>query len=451
MTIPEGVKEIGDIGVIYDLQALVVPESVTSIDEESFSSLLLKTFTMFVQPGSYAEEFAKNHKLNYDYGLPLIKDGWLLAKDGTTLLGFLDEDDKIDSDAFSFFVVCQKNHAVIPPFIKQIALGAFSWHYQLDHLVIPETVEKIEDILGVLWPTVIFVKHGSVAEDFALHHCSKHTHVEYGGTSNIQGDYLLSNDGTKLLLCLSFEPSSEIPESVTTIASRAFNFTRGTTINLPKNLKRIEEWAFYYTNWQYLKMPESIEFIDDESFYCCEYLIMNAKPDSAAHELAKKSPYKPLNQHEYLKKYSSLDMGIRIELCDNPRYENGYHVSQDGKTLYSLEDMNIEIAVIPEGIERIDSYAFRGSKNLKEVRFSHTVREIGIYAFDNCHALTAVEIPPTIEVVGENAFSFSGLERIKNDRTKTKVLYDAFLDTRLTRGKKKIKYDESFTTKGGCK
>ncbi len=119
-----------------------------------------------------------------------------------------------------------------------------------------------------------------------------------------------------------------------------------------------------------------------------------------------------------------------IEYGEKPNIQGDYLLSNDGKKLLLCLSFEPKTE-IPECIQRIDSCAFRGCKNLCIVDFSSTVREIGIFAFDNCYELKEIEIPSTVGVVGGQDFSFSGLEKVKIDKEKTKVLYHAFLSCRI--------------------
>ena len=76
-------------------------------------------------------------------------------------------------------------------------------------------------------------------------------------------------------------------------------------------------------------------------------------------------------------------------------------ISSDGKELIKGKD--IEVVIVPEGIERIKEEAFSGFKNLKEVLFPKSLKEIGPWAFE-FSSLEKVHIPGNIEKFGIGVF-----------------------------------------------
>ena len=70
---------------------------------------------------------------------------------------------------------------------------------------------------------------------------------------------------------------------------------------------------------------------------------------------------------------------------------------------------------IPDGVERIDMYAFAGSDNLVTVKVPKSVKEIEGNAFEECTNLTEITIPDTVEEI--DGFTFSGCNKL------TKVVY----------------------------
>lgn len=79
----------------------------------------------------------------------------------------------------------------------------------------------------------------------------------------------------------------------------------------------------------------------------------------------------------------------------------------DDSTLISLIDGSITSVVIPEGVKRINSCAFRECANLTSVTIPNSVTEIGTYAFYKCNSLTSIEIPESVTSIGTGAFGQS--------------------------------------------
>lgn len=68
-----------------------------------------------------------------------------------------------------------------------------------------------------------------------------------------------------------------------------------------------------------------------------------------------------------------------------------------GATLY-LNDEKIENLVIPEGVEKIESYAFYGNSSIKTVKFPSTLKEIGYQSFTSNITPYEAFYVPSLEV-----------------------------------------------------
>jgi hypothetical protein len=63
---------------------------------------------------------------------------------------------------------------------------------------------------------------------------------------------------------------------------------------------------------------------------------------------------------------------------------------------------------IPEGVTRIEGYAFQGCEGLKSVSIPDGVTSIGDYAFYGCGGLTGIKIPDGVTSIGNFAFYWCG-------------------------------------------
>ena len=68
--------------------------------------------------------------------------------------------------------------------------------------------------------------------------------------------------------------------------------------------------------------------------------------------------------------------------------------------------------VIPDGVTRINSFAFQMNMTVTSVQIPDSVTEIGKNAFMYCTGLTGITIPNTIEEISIGAFSDSGLKAV---------------------------------------
>ena len=67
---------------------------------------------------------------------------------------------------------------------------------------------------------------------------------------------------------------------------------------------------------------------------------------------------------------------------------------------------NLEEINLPEGIIFIEDETFLGCKNLKDIKLPNSITRIGNKAFSFCSRLKKIEFPENLEFIGEGAFSF---------------------------------------------
>lgn len=83
---------------------------------------------------------------------------------------------------------------------------------------------------------------------------------------------------------------------------------------------------------------------------------------------------------------------------------DGYRVTQVSRP-YVERDNVVGTVVIPDGIMRIGSSAFKGCTSLKEISIAETVISVGASAFEGCTALTEIELPDSVRELGKSAFA----------------------------------------------
>ena len=62
--------------------------------------------------------------------------------------------------------------------------------------------------------------------------------------------------------------------------------------------------------------------------------------------------------------------------------------------------------IIPEGVTKIGSFAFKGNAQIVSVIISEGVKEIEEMAFQECYGLQKVIIPSSVTRIGFSALSF---------------------------------------------
>lgn len=78
----------------------------------------------------------------------------------------------------------------------------------------------------------------------------------------------------------------------------------------------------------------------------------------------------------------------------------------------SFCDMEIEAAILAEGISYIGDHAFSGCKNLHQVVLPISMEGIGNFAFEDCSSLKSISLPMALKTIGDGALKGTGLRTI---------------------------------------
>lgn len=83
---------------------------------------------------------------------------------------------------------------------------------------------------------------------------------------------------------------------------------------------------------------------------------------------------------------------------------------------------DIQEVRVPEGIRKIEAWAFRGCSSLKKVSLPHTLEEIEGGAFCDCTSLTEIELPEGLKIIGNIMFEgCKALASVKMPSTVEKI------------------------------
>ena len=93
---------------------------------------------------------------------------------------------------------------------------------------------------------------------------------------------------------------------------------------------------------------------------------------------------------------------------------------------WAFAHSNIEKVHIAGSVEQIDDYAFSYCNNLSFVELGQGVKKIYHAAFANDPALTSIELPATLELVGQYAFCGTGMQSVTIPRSVEEISYCAF-------------------------
>ena len=283
IVIPEGVTHIseGALDRIFDFKRLVLPDSLTSIEESVF--FLCDTLL----------EFAINEN-NKVYS---CVDGIIFDKQKTSLLHYPigREDvsyavsDGITTIGDFAFCGCEYIERIeLPASVTTVGMGSFSSCPELKKIDV--TGDSLKSIGGVLfdadgrtliaYPAGLKESHYIIPNgvttigDIAFEGCENLKKITIPTSVTTIGDDAFADCSSMIEITL--------PESVKTLGIRAFSGCKAlTSVNLSSNIKVIEEATFAECeNLKSINFPEGIKTIKESAFAFCRVLEQVTIPDS---------------------------------------------------------------------------------------------------------------------------------------------------------------------------
>lgn len=217
----------------------------------------------------------------------------------------------------------------------------------------------------------------------------------------------------------------DMPASLRDICFDAFNgCTSLGAVHIPSGVVYVGNRAFMgCPKLTYVRLHASLELIGDKAF---GYAADGSKLADFEMFCKKHTPayrYAKVNRLSITKTGALTDM-FRYSIEDFTDSESGETVKAACITSYCGFDENVIVpseiggcqvklidgcafadsraktVIVPEGVEKIFSGAFRGCKRLESIFLPETVNYIGSYAFKDCAMLTKVVIPQDAEVCG---------------------------------------------------
>lgn len=335
VNIPEGVKKINDraFNERENLKSVNIPKTVTEIGEYAFvrcSNLEGKIV------------ISKNVKILGEAFRGCVK---------LESLSVEEENDKYSSDEYGniynkgrVFLLYGTPYASvvdIPEGVLEIQEYAFEGNSKLSDVNIPEGVEKIGNgaFRNCTQLTSASISGGAICTD-AFEGCTKLTNVSI---------------------------------SAETIGSNAFvDCTQLTNVSISEGVKVIDRHVFYNCGkLSSVEIPKTVMQIGANAFKGCSKL-------------------KKLSVVEENKKYSSDQYG---------------NIYDKNKTKLILGSPYATEIIVSEGVTEIDSYAFEDNNNLKSIILPKGLKEIGRNVFQDCSNLEGkLVIPKSIQFIDSDAF-----------------------------------------------
>ena len=320
--------------------------------------------------------------------------------------------------------------AYIPDSITSISASVFSYCSSLESVVIPDSVTSISRFAFLHCSSLASVDMPDSVisiDEYAFSNCSSLASVVIpDGVTSIQECTFMSCSGLTSVI---------IPDGVTSIGRLAFSDCRSlTSIVIPDGVTSIGNSAFSScSSLASVVIPDSVTSIADNAFLYCSGLKSVAIPDSVTsigvqsfsgcHSLVSVTLSNNLSTIGDLA-FSGCDslMEYRYSLhsttaktmrgINNPVfYDSAWQCkfryagsTSDDLHLIAYDHSNA-VPVLPDGIVLIGENAFSRT-GITSITIPETVTSIGKYAFNGCTSLTSVifpEVPITLE-----AYAFAG-------------------------------------------
>ena len=401
------------------LQTILLPKSVTSIDDNAFFSchslnkvVIYDNSVKTIGMGAF-QYCSSLADIVLPEGVTTIARS---AFDGCSSLSRIDLPEGVTTIGHSAFYGCEKLSSVkLPNSLTTIEGFAFSGCNGLT-ITIPDNVESMSMLtfsdctgLDITIPGRFLTK------------------IENPIGSNCKDVRVTIAEGTTVIEEYAFQKrpgivSVTIPESVTSIGHAAFWQCSGLTdIIIPSSVTEIGDDAFSEcTNLTNVTLPDGLTFIGEGVFPMCTSLRSVTIPNSVNTVDAPFygcSSLSDIKVPDYLYE-TSIFSGTGITDITVPEgttvvgsfadctklasitFPEGIKALTDFSGCSSLRAIDI-----PDGVSVIGSALFRGCVNLTKVTIPNSVVSLEWFAFSDCSSLTRITIPNHIATISSGAFS----------------------------------------------
>jgi hypothetical protein len=465
--ITEWTNKLAGVKTLY---AISLPGTVTSIDNDAFTGCpKLKAITV---PKSITEYPEVDSAIIVNFAMTLadwlncsllLPEGRSLYLDGKILSGTLTIPDNVTSIRNSAFKNCQDITKVIITDsvtrigdyafhncngLMDVTLGnniayigeyAFSSYPGNDNdgsnnsVVIPDSVSFIgKNAFQIPSQGSLNISFGENTAERGEGWCAFTGNIHISGSSIPSNAFLNCSEITQI----------EIDESITSIGSRAFyGCPHLTALEIPDSVKTIGSSAFYgCTGLTEVTISKGVNKIEENAFGGCTGLTEITLPNSIIDFVDGFTGCTNLTDIYYDGTLGSWLNNGTIDF----RHSDSVNFYIDGTNVKELTDIEI-----PDSVEVIPEGAFSGWTNLTSVKIPGTVKTIGSKAFYGCTGLTGVTISKGVNIIENNAFyGCSGLTSITLPDSITNCAYAFNFTSNLT----SIYYDgtlETWLSKGG--
>jgi hypothetical protein len=258
-------------------------------------------------------------------------------------------------------------------------------------------------------------------EDNTIYEYGDFTYCIYNDNTAVIAEYKGSDQNVTI-------PSDIEGNKVVSISPGAFSYnTTIISVTLPESVEIIGEMAFDgCTSLKTVNLGNKVWSIGPDAFN--ETLWENSLTDEFV-----------ILGDSLLFKYNGADSNVTIP--DNikhigPAFFNNQNIANVtiGDNVYTLGSgaflfSSVSSVSIGENIVLIDTYAFQGCQNLRDINIPNSVKTISHFAFYGCSSLTHIKLGTGVESIYTSAFeSSSQLRYIMLPRSLKNISVNAFKD-----------------------
>ncbi len=222
--------------------------------------------------------------------------------------------------------------------------------------------------------------------------------------------------------------TGEVMLELKVIGDLAFAYTALESIILPQNLETIGSGAFAYTYLTKITIPEQVEYVGGSAFHGCnelaEVYFESPTPPSLGSDLfvwvdtdgtayysellifvpdsaGSLTPYRDYRSDVNLRTYASM------VFPESVKGKTGFIT--EGNLLLGFipdgENSLGEVLTVPDGVKKIDDFAFYGNPEIEEICLPEGFEVIGRYAFYNCTSVARLYMPDSMKEIDDYAFA----------------------------------------------
>lgn len=379
------------------LQTILLPKSVTSIDDRAFSSCHSLNKVVIYENSVKTIGMAAFEYCSSLADIVLPEGVTTIARSafwGCSSLSRIDLPEGVTTIGHSAFYGCEKLSSVkLPNSLTTIEGFAFSGCNGLT-ITIPDNVESMSMLTFILCTNlknIIIPNKVTSIEERTFYECK-------GLVSVVIPNSVKSIEYEAFNGCSALK-SIVLPEGMTLIKKWTFaDCSSLVDVTLPSTMTTLEYGAFENcTSLRSVTIPNSVNTVD-APFYGCSSLSDIKVPDY----LYETSIFSGTGITDITVPEGTTVVGSFADCTKlaSITFPEGIKALTDFSGCSSLRAIDI-----PDGVSVIGSALFRGCVNLTKVTIPNSVVSLEWFAFSDCSSLTRITIPNHIATISSGAFS----------------------------------------------